>query len=489
MKVLDQIREHARTRPEDPAIIEMDADGKPVRTGYAELVAAMEAHAERFLAAGARPGDRCGLLAPQGRGFIEAALGLLAADLCMVPIPDDTGADALVRFRKNAALDCLVDRRSAFELERFSDVVRPEGLDDAAFRALRPAYLRFTSGTTHARKGVVLGQETIAARLEAANRGLAIGPEDRILWLLPMAHHFVVSILLYLRFGATLLLPRSSLAAPVLDLAHAAGATVCYASPYHYTLLGKDPSERPFGALRIAVSTATGLKADVAERFRVRFGLPIVQALGIIEVGLPVMNLRHAEEKPEALGAPLPDFEIWLRGDDGTPLPEAQPGSPTASGEVCIRGPGLLDAYLSPFQTVADGLLAEGFRTGDQGWFDEDGDLHLVGRRHNRISMAGMKFFAEEVEAVLDTHPAIARSRVRAERHAQLGELPVAEVVLAEGHAAPKKKDLVGHCRAQLPSYQIPRRFDVLDALPLTPTGKVRRWEPDSAPEPAEPSK
>jgi acyl-CoA synthetase (AMP-forming)/AMP-acid ligase II len=99
-----------------------------------------------------------------------------------------------------------------------------------------------------------------------------------------------------------------------------------------------------------------------------------------------------------------------------------------------------------------------------------------------------MKFFAEEVEAVLDAHPAIARSRVRAERHAQLGELPVAEVVLEEGHAAPKKKDLVVHCRAQLPSYQIPRRFDVLDALPLTPTGKIRRWEPDSAAGPAEPS-
>jgi long-chain acyl-CoA synthetase len=210
----------------------------------------------------------------------------------------------------------------------------------------------------------------------------------------------------------------------------------------------------------------------VARQFHARFGKPIVQALGIIEVGLPAMNLRRALEKPTSLGQPLPDYDVWLRGEDGAPV------SAEGSGEVCIRGPGLFDAYLEPWLPADDLTDADGFRTGDQGRFDADGDLLLVGRRSNRISMAGMKFFAEEVEAILDEHPAIAASRVRADIHARLGEIPIAELVLRPGADAPATRDLVTHCRAALPGYKVPRRFDVVEALPMTETGKVRRWSP-----------
>ena len=125
-------------------------------------------------------------------------------------------------------------------------------------------------------------------------QALAIGPDDRILWLLPMAHHFVVSILLYLRYGATILLPASSLARPVLEFAARERATVSYASPFHYHLLAKDASGIGLD-LRLAISTAEGLRADVAARFRERFGRALAQALGIIEVGLPVLNAAEAE--------------------------------------------------------------------------------------------------------------------------------------------------------------------------------------------------
>jgi len=299
-----------------------------------------------------------------------------------------------------------------------------------------------------------------------------------VLWLLPMAHHFVVSILLYLREGATLLLPAGSLAGPVLDLAGRERATVLYASPYHAHLLAKDASDRPLEHLRLAISTAEGLRAEVAAAFEKRFGLPLVQALGIIEVGLPVMNLQNAKSKPTALGRPLPDYEVWLRGEDGRPV-EAR-GTPGASGEVCIRGPGMLDAYMEPWLPAAQVLEPDGFRTGDQGWLDEEGDLHLVGRRATRICMAGMKFFGEEVEAVLDEHPGVRRSRVFARPHAHLGEIPVAEFE-PEGDAAPDRKSLAAFCRERLPVYKVPRAFTAVASLPLTATGKLaRRAEPRS---------
>ncbi len=474
MTILDCIRDRARAAPGHPALLVDDGAGGTKLHRYDALVASADAHAARFAAAGLRRGDRCGLLAPQGPEFIELALGVLAAGGCLVPIPEDHRGPIFASFARQAHLQHVVDAAAeGAALRSLPDPEPVDGAGDEQFRALDPAYLRFTSGTTSERKGVLLGHATILARLSAANRALAIGPADRVLWLLPMAHHFVVSILLYLREGATILLPSGSLARTVLDFANRERATVFYASPYHYRLLGKDPSDAGLAGVRLAVSTAEGLPASVAEAFAQRFGFQLSQALGIIEVGLPVANLRAAATKPTCLGQPLPDYDVWLRDDDGQRL--EGPTSPERTGEICIRGPGLLDAYLEPWLPAGQLLEPDGFRTGDQGWFDRDGDLHLAGRRATRISMAGMKFFGEEVEAVLMTHPGLRLCRVFAREHPHLGEIPIAEIVPADAAAPPTRKDLADHCRAALPGYKIPREFRIVEALAYTATGKLRR--------------
>jgi len=225
----------------------------------------MDAQAARLRAGGLREGERCGLVAAQGAGFVLGALAILAAGACMVPIPDDASEESNAELGRRARLHWIAREAEGFALRPGPDPGPVDGAGDADFRALRPAYLRFTSGTTAERKGVILGHGAILARLDAANRGLAIGPDDRVLWLLPMAHHFVVSILLYLRFGASILLPLGNLARPVLELASAEGATVLYASPYHYLLLGKDASAARLDRVRLAISTAEGLRSEVAE--------------------------------------------------------------------------------------------------------------------------------------------------------------------------------------------------------------------------------
>lgn len=485
MNVLDLIAEQARRDPDHVAIVE---DGpSPRRIFYSELLAGVDRRADELKLAGIAPAMRVGMIVPQGAIFIETALAILSAGACMVPIADDhppaTIADIVRRAHLHALIETarpaqgsatsitLLARSGEHREERYESSPLPSDVE-AAFAATGPAYLRFTSGTTSERKGVVIGHARILERLEAANRGLGITPADRVLWLLPMAHHFVVSILLYLRYGATILLPAGSLAPGILDLAGRERATVLYASPHHMKLLSKDPSDKRLDTLRLAISTAEGLRAEVAEAFAARFGIAVVQALGIMEVGLPVMNTASAAAKPDVLGRPQPAYEVWLRADDGKP---AEGRSAETSGEVCIRGPGMLDAYLDPWTPAPEILQPDGFRTGDQGWFDEDGDLHLAGRRAARINMAGMKFFCEEVEAVLDTHPAIERSRVSAKQHPHLGELPVAEIVLAPGAVAPTPKELASFCREHLAGYMIPRSFDVVAELPMTPTGKLAR--------------
>ncbi|HJO24258.1 MAG: class I adenylate-forming enzyme family protein [Myxococcota bacterium] len=469
MTIIDSIREIAALRPEHPALVIGHGD-ETQSISYAALVGALESHAKRLRNAGVAPGDRCGLVARQGRAFVEQALGILAADACLVPIADEK-PDVFAR-RAHLHHTVLADDLD-FSLRTFEDVVPVDGEGDSIFRALRPAYLRFTSGTTSRRKGVILGHERILERTAAANRALQIAPGDRVLWLLPMAHHFVVSILLYLREGATILLPPGSLARPVLAFAEREAASVLYASPHHHRMLAKDASALRLDSLRLAISTAESLRADVAESFSARFDLPLAQALGIIEVGLPVANLAAAADKPEALGRVLPDYDVWLRDENGSGV--KGPTSPERTGEICIRGPGLLDAYLEPWLPAAQLLEPDGFRTGDQGWFDADGDLHLAGRRTNRISMAGMKFFGEEVEAVLDEHPDVVESRVFPREHAHLGEIPVAEVVVRNAAHPPGARDLIQHCRQNLPGFKVPREFRVVTALPRTATGKIAR--------------
>jgi long-chain acyl-CoA synthetase len=481
MKVLDDIRQHARLRPAHPALVVERRAGDAEVVGYAELAAAFTRLAAGLRAGGVGARERVGLRARQGRPFVEAALAILDAQACLVPIPEDTRGPALAQAARDAALAHLLEALPEPRLERCEGARSVDGQGDEIFRSLRPAYLRFTSGTTSARKGVIVGEEAIAARLDNANRALGIGPDDRILWQLPMAHHFLVSILLYLRAGATVLLPQSPFAGGVLAFASAWRASVLYASPFHHNLLAKDRGGLGLPDVRLAISTTDGLREEVARRFDERFGIPLVQALGIIEVGLPVLNLASARSKPTALGRATPGYEVWLRGDDGARLPQS---SPRRTGEICIRGSGLFDAYLSPFVLARDVLVDGAFATGDQGWFDAEGDLVLCGRRSNRINLAGMKFFSEEVEAALDRHPAVRMSRVSPRAHPHLGEVPVAEIVLAPGAEAPAREALVAFLREQLADYKIPREFRVTASLERTATGKLQRWT-DGSPLPA----
>jgi long-chain acyl-CoA synthetase len=476
---VDEIRGFARANPHHPALVVGGSGGAADEVvDYAALVARMDEHARTLVKAGVGAGDRCGLVAPQGAGFVEAALGILAAEACFVPIPDGTTGAALEQAVRESALHHLVEQGAGFALRSFADVPAVDASGEREFRSLEPAYLRFTSGTTSERKGVIVGHAAVSQRLENANASLGIAPEDRIAWLLPMAHHFLVSILLYLRAGATILLPASNFARDVLALADRARASVFYASPYHYGLLAKDDSGLGLESVRLAVSTADGLRSATATAFRQRFGLPLVQALGIIEVGLPVVNLASAARKPEALGRPGDAYRVWLRDESGEPV---EASSPERTGEICIRGSGLFDAYLRPWILARSLLEPDGFRTGDQGWFDADGDLHLAGRRTNRINMAGMKFFAEEVEAVLDEHPGIRGSRVFARPHAHLGEIPVAEFVAADPASPPDRRELTRYCRERLAAYKVPREFRATDALTMTATGKVRRAPADGS--------
>lgn len=424
---------------------------------------------------------RIGLRMPSGTDYIAAALGVLEAGACFVPVPDELAGPEKAELLERTALDGVLTpagpdeawlsgaTRRPFpvrprlpELEFHETAPRQARFSEAEFAALNPAFIRFSSGTTGRAKGVVLSHTSLRARIEAANAGLRIGPGDRVLWTLPMAHHFAVSIILYLYHGATTLLAEAASGTELLQTARREAATVMYGSPFHFRQLAECADGGPWPGLRLAVSTAAALDAGTAGAFEGRFGQPLVQGLGIIEAGLPLLNLAHATAKPESIGRPLPGYEAKLER------------SSSGVGELRLRGPGFFDAYLDPWQPRAAVVDADGwFSTGDLAEVDADGDWFIRGRSKSVINVGGMKVFAEEVERVLNDHPGVGRSLVSGQAHPVFGEIPVASY---EPVTMPVPVgELRRHCRNRLAAHKVPVSFLAVDSLPTTASGKLRR--------------
>jgi long-chain acyl-CoA synthetase len=410
---------------------------------------------------------RIGLRCRDGFHYVALSLGILRANACFVPIAPEASAseqNALVKSLHLHGIMTGSEEPGHFTFETIR--VERELPWQKEFEELNPALIRFSSGTTGDSKGVLLSHETICARVAAANAGLQIGASDRVLWVLGMSHHFAVSILLYLWNGAAIIIPETHLAEDLLAAANTHGATVLYASPFHYILLTAGNEKIHWPSLRFAVSTTAPLPEDVARRFADACGIYPAQALGIIEVGLPFLNHFEPEKRHDSIGRPQPSFEIRLLSNDGQPT---EPGTP---GHLLIKGLGLFDAYIDPWKSRTAALRdGEWFSSGDLASIDGDGYYYIQGRSKTVINIGGMKFFPEEVENLLCSHPSVTEARVSCRQHAHFGSISIAEVVASNVTSA----ELLGHCRRNLARYKIPAEIVFVDSIPKTPSGKILR--------------
>jgi long-chain acyl-CoA synthetase len=283
-----------------------------------------------------------------------------------------------------------------------------------------------------------------------------------------MSYHFVVTILLFLRRGATIALCSQRFPDALIEGIVVHRGTFIYASPFHYSLLSRTDllAADSLQQVRMAISTAMKLPEQVAEAFYGKFGFELTEAYGIIEVGLPFIKLSGGKDKRGSVGRALPGFELRLdhKSEDGI-------------GEIFIKGKGMLDAYFSPWQGRDEVLHSGWFKTGDLGKIDADGFLSIVGRDKDVINFVGMKIFAQEVESVINQHPLVKESLVIGVPHAQYGELPTANVVLfdenVDSDAVPD--NLRSFCYQRLAQYKVPKEFIVVDQLLKTASGKIKR--------------
>jgi long-chain acyl-CoA synthetase len=454
-----------------------------VRSGRSVSYGQLAREAQRFAAflktEGVEPGQRIGLLAPNDLAYLPAAFGLLASGACFVPLASNLTPAEIAEIVREVQLNgCLAWPKAdalpaaavvkGGECDGFTFQWIDRGAEaPAEFHSLNAAFIRFTSGTTARSKGVVLSHEATAARVEASDRVLKFSEEDRILWVLPLAYHFAVTITAYIRAGAHILMCLDTLPRAMVDAARRFRPSVLYAAPLHFERMANLGPSTPLTSIRVTLSTAAPISPAVMDRFESAYGVPVGQAYGIIEAGLPCINLGTEGLPPTSVGRPVPGYDVAVLSE------EAEHLSAEMIGEIAVRGAGLFSAYYSPWR-LREHITRDGwFLTGDLGWLDQAGALHLKGRKKAVIFVAGLKFFPEEVEDCINQFPGIKDSRVFSRPHARVGEVPYAEVVVD-----PLGCDLdalKAHCARVLSSYKVPLEFTVVDAVPRTPSGKIFR--------------
>src|SRR5881275_3266163 len=286
-------------------------------------------------------------------------------------------------------------------------------------------------------------------------------------------HGLVASTLATLATGGTVVVPAKFNPMSFWRVARDHGVTWYSAVPtLHQLLLARveaGRTEKPPGAerLRFIRSCSASLPPQVMHDLEAAFGAPVLEAYGMTEAAHQMASnpLPPGARKPGSVGRGT-SVEIAILNKQGEELP------PGATGEVSIKGPNVFGGYEGNNEANAESFSNGWFRTGDQGYLDNEGYLTLVGRIKELINRGGEKISPREIDEVLKTHSAVAEAVCFGVPHPTWGEEVAAAVVLRD---IATESDLLAYCRERLADYKRPKQIHITDAIPRTATGKIQR--------------
>jgi acyl-CoA synthetase (AMP-forming)/AMP-acid ligase II len=308
----------------------------------------------------------------------------------------------------------------------------------------------------------------------------SLTPDDRLYGVLPITHAVGLSVVLLgsLLSGATLYLASRFDPVAALATLEKERLTIMLGAPSMFSLIAdyahlKGLKSLQFPNLRIISSSGAPLQLAVKSRVESLFGTTLYNGYGITECSPNISQAVVGERRTDtSVGKILPGVEVQLVGPDGKPVPEGE------AGELWVRGPNIMKGYYrAPEETAA--------AINPKGWFNtrdlvrlENGYLFIIGRTKELIIRFGENVYPAEVEAVLNAHPAVARSAVigRAVEGTQGGEEVIAYVQLAPSARA-SESDLAKHAAQHLAPYKRPSHILLVQSMPLTPTGKIVKAE------------
>ena len=440
------------------------------RIRYRDLATAVRAWDERLSSADVPPGATVTMAVADPLEAGQALLGLVATGRVAAPV-DPAAARTLDKRLADPATVALVSDRPAAE-DGPDGPARLERLPDRE-PSRRPAgVLLSSSGSTGEPKQVLLADAQLAHVATAVATSHRLGPADVGYCPLPL-HHVnaeVVGLLATLRAQGMLVLERRFSRHAFWDTVDRFGATWINAVPAILALLAEEPATTGDPArIRFVRSASAPLPVPVLRRFEQVHGVPVLESYGMTEAASQItVNPLDGERRAGSVGKPV-DGEVKIVDADGRELPAG------VSGTVLIRGAGVIRAYATG--VGADRFDADGWLdTGDLGNLDADGYLWLVGRSSELINRSGEKILPREIEDVLREDPGVRDAVVVGRPDPVLGEVPVAYVVGAGDDPALADR-LAERCRVALPRDRQPAELTVVEQLPTTGTGKVRRAE------------
>jgi long-chain acyl-CoA synthetase len=452
-------------------------------------------------AQGVGRGDRVVILCGNNRYFVISYLATLGIGAIAVPLnplsPAPEIQAALTTVRPTAvivgpAARGAWDQVDPAEVPPIATVVFAEGeapddaivLDDLLAAAPVPlvevepeevAVLVFTSGTAGRSRAAMLTHRNLLANIEQGQSASdRTRPGDVVYGVLPLFHIFGLNVVLGLSLsvGSTVLLVQQFDPATAVQSIVQRGVTVVPGVPpmwiafSHFDELPADA----FASVRLALSGASRLPPQTAERMHERFGVQVLEGYGLTEASPVVTSSAGSGFRPGSVGRVLSGQTVRLVGDDGEDVPVGD------AGEIWVRGDNVFVGYFEDDEATSRVLVDGWLRTGDIGVADDDGFLYLVNRAKDLIIVSGFNVYPAEVEEVLDEHPAVEEVAVLGVPHPHDGEAVKAYVVLADD-ADVDEDALIAHCRSYLSRYKCPSKVVFVDSLPRNAAGKIIRRE------------
>jgi len=488
----ERVLARARAAPGRAAAVDEDETWT-----YGELAAAAETLALRLAAAGIGPGDVVALHARRAAALAPAVVGVLAsgaAFLILDPAYPPARTLAIVRqarprgwLRIPGAPACAeLEAALAAECRRFEPPPKtaapPDERPASRVTPEDPAYVAFTSGSTGVPKGIVGGHGPVSHFLDWHAATFGLTAEDRFSMLSGLAHDPLLRDLFTpLWLGATLVVPDADeMGTPgwLAAWVRRRQVSVAHLTPAMGRLLVEGESaELP--SLRYLFFGAEALaRQDLAQVRRIAPRAACVAFYGATETpqAMGFFRVPDAFDRPTVpVGRGIADVQLLVTNAAGALAGIGE------RGEIAIRTPYLAAGYLNDPELTrarfpANPWTSEGgdrlYRTGDLGRYLPSGDVEFLGRADQQVKIRGFRVELAEIEAALGAHPAVAAAVVLLRDDASG---LTAYVVARPGRTAPAREELSAHLRERLPDYMVPRAFVTLDALPLSPSGKVDR--------------
>ncbi|KAH6757754.1 AMP-dependent synthetase and ligase family protein [Perilla frutescens var. hirtella] len=470
---------------------------------HARLNQLVQNAAAQLVAAGVKPGDVVALTFPNTVEFVIMFLAVIRARATAAPLNaaytfdefefylSDSESKLLLTSKEGneqaqaAAAKLNIRHLSAALPAGDSEIVlspTQSGADNDSLSKLtnEPADVALflhTSGTTSRPKGVPLTQQNLYSSVQNIKSVYRLTESDSTVIVLPLfhVHGLLAGLLSSLGAGAAVALPaagRFSASTFWPDM-NKHNATWYTAVPtIHQIVLDRHLSkpEPVYPKLRFIRSCSASLAPAIMARLEEAFGAPVLEAYAMTEAThLMASNPlpQFGPHKPGSVGKPVGQ-EMAILDQNGVVQ------GPNVNGEVCIRGPNVTKGYKNNSEANKSAFLFGWFHTGDLGYFDSDGYLHLVGRIKELINRGGEKISPIEVDAVLLSHPEIAEAVSFGVPDDKYGEEINCAVIPRDGSNL-DEEEVTRFCKKNLAAFKVPKKVFLTDSLPKTASGKIQR--------------